>query len=128
MDKKPKLLIVEDDEWIIKIFSKVLEKNFEINTAQTIHAFYTSINNNTYDVFLVDLSLRGEKNGLQLIEELRQMENYLKTPIVVVTANALRKDREQSFKAGATKYITKPVDNSVLLQEFLSLFPHPAEK
>jgi CheY-like chemotaxis protein len=128
MNKKPKLLIVEDDEWIIKIFSKVLEKIFEVDTALTIHAFYSSINNNTYDVFLFDLSLKGEKNGLQLIEELRQMEKYLKTPIVVVTANALRKDRENSFKSGATKYITKPVDNSVLLQEFLNLFPHLAEK
>lgn len=124
MDKKQKLLIIEDDEWILKIFSKVLEKNFEINVAQTIQAFYFSIKNNTYDGFLVDLSLRGEKNGLQLIEELRQMENYLKVPIVVVTANALKKDRDNSMKAGATKFITKPVDNNVLLQELLDLFPN----
>lgn len=128
MDNKPKLLIVEDDEWILNIFSKVLEKNFEINLAPTIHAFYSSIKNNTYDGFLVDLSLRGEKNGLQLIEELRQMENYLKTPIVVVTANALRKDRDNSLKAGATKFITKPVDNNVLLQEVLDLFPNLGDK
>jgi two-component system sensor histidine kinase BarA len=79
-------------------------------------------------VFLVDLSLRGDKNGLQLIEELRQIEHYQKTPIVVVTANALRKDRENSMKAGATKFITKPVENSVLLQEFLGLFPDISEK
>ena len=124
MKSKPKLLIVEDDEWILKIFSKVFEKKFEINLAQTIQAFYSLIENNTYDGFLIDLSLRGEKNGLQLIEELRQMENYLKTPIVVVTANALRKDRENSLKAGATKFITKPVDNNVLLQEVLDLYPN----
>ncbi|MCX6169537.1 MAG: response regulator [Ignavibacteriales bacterium] len=124
MAKKPKLLIVEDDEWILKIFSKVFEKKFEINLAQTIRAFYSLIENNAYDGFIIDLSLRGEKNGLQLIEELRQMENYLKTPIVVVTANALRKDRENSLKAGATKYITKPVDNKILLQEVLDLYPN----
>lgn len=128
MTGMPKLLIVEDDEWILKIFSKVLSQNFEINIAQTIHEFYTCIKDNIYDVFLVDLSLRGDKNGLQLIEELRQMENYLRTPIVVVTANALRKDRENSMKAGATKFITKPVENSVLLQEFLELFPNPTNK
>lgn len=124
----PKLLIVEDDEWIIKIFSKVLSQNFEINIAQTIRDFYASIKSNVYDVFLIDLSLRGDKNGLQLIEELRQTKEYLKTPIVVVTANALRRDKENSLKAGATKFITKPVENSVLLEEFLELFPNPAEK
>lgn len=128
MTGMPKLLIVEDDEWILKIFSKVLSQNFEINIAQTIHEFYTCIKDNVYDAFLIDLSLRGDKNGLQLIEELRQMENYLRTPIVVVTANALRKDRENSMKAGATKFITKPVENSVLLQEFLELFPNPTNK
>lgn len=128
MTEIPKLLIVEDDEWILKIFSKVLSQNFEINIAQTIHEFYTCIKDNVYDVFLIDLSLRGDKNGLQLIEELRQTENYIRTPIVVVTANALRKDRENSMKAGATKFITKPVENSVLLQEFLELFPNLTNK
>ena len=124
----PKLLIVEDDEWIIKIFSKVLSQNFQISIAQTIHEFYSCIKDNIYDVFLIDLSLRADKNGLELIEELRRNETYLHTPIVVVTANVLRKDRENSLKAGATKFIAKPVENRVLLQEFLELFPNPTNK
>jgi CheY-like chemotaxis protein len=123
MTTKPKLLIVEDDDWIIQIFSKVLSGDFQVEIAQTIPNFYSALEKNVFDVFLVDLSLRSEKNGLVLIEELRRMENYRKTPIVVVTANALRKDRESAFKAGATKFITKPVENNILLQEFLSLFP-----
>lgn len=128
MSKMPKLIIVEDDEWIIKIFNKVLSQNFEISVAQTIHEFYSCMKDNIYDVFLIDLSLRAHKNGLELIEELRQNENYLHTPIVVVTANVLRKDREDSFKAGATKFIAKPVENSILLQEFLELFPNQPDK
>jgi CheY-like chemotaxis protein len=124
MTNMPKLLIVEDDEWIVKIFSKVLSKNFEISIAQTIQEFYSCMKDNIYDVFLIDLALRADKNGLELIEELRQNENYLHTPIVVVTANVLRRDREDSFKVGATKFIAKPVENSVLLQEFLELFPN----
>ncbi|MFA7227430.1 MAG: response regulator [Melioribacteraceae bacterium] len=122
MAAKPKLLIIEDDDWIIQIFSKVLTNHFLVDIAQTVPQFYSSIEKNVYDVFLIDLSLRSEKNGLVLIEELRQMESYKTTPIVVVTANALRKDRENAFKAGATKFITKPVENSVLLHEFLDLF------
>ena len=72
MSKMPKLIIVEDDEWIIKIFNKVLSQNFEINVAQTIHEFYSCMKDNIYDVFLIDLALRAHKNGLELIEELRQ--------------------------------------------------------
>ena len=128
MSKMPKLLIVEDDEWIVKIFSKVLSPKFEITIAQTIHEFYSSIKDSIYDVFLIDLSLRADKNGLELIQELRQSETYLHTPIVVVTANVLRKDRENSLKAGATKFIAKPVENSILLQEFSELFPETIDK
>jgi len=128
MTKAPKLLIVEDDEWIIKIFNKVLSQHFDINIAQTIHEFYSFIKENTYDVFLIDLSLRADKNGLDLIEELRQDQKYVKTPVVVVTANVLRRDRDNSFKAGATKFIAKPVENHILLQEFLDLFPDIAAK
>lgn len=124
MSKMPKLLIVEDDEWINKIFDKVLSQKFEINIARTIHEFYSCIKDNIYDVFLIDLSLRADKNGLDLIEELRQNENYVTTPIVVVTANVLRRDRDNSFKAGATKFIAKPVENHILLKEFLELFPN----
>lgn len=126
MTNTPKLLIVEDDEWIIKIFTKVLSQKFDINIAQTISDFYSCIKENVYDVFLIDLSLRADKNGLELIEELRKNEAYLKTPIVVVTANVLRRDRDNSFKAGATKFIAKPVENHILLQEFLDLFPNLA--
>lgn len=124
MSKMPKLLIIEDDEWILKIFSKVLSQKFDISIAQTIHEFYSCLEEKIFDVFLIDLSLRADKNGLELIEELRQNENYLNTPIVVVTANVLRKDRENSFNAGATKFIAKPVENHILLQEFLELFPN----
>ncbi len=127
MTKMPKLLIVEDDEWIIKIFNKVLSQHFDISIAQTIHEFYFFLKDNIYDVFLIDLSLRADKNGLDLIEELRKNEAYLKTPIVVVTANVLRRDRDNSFKAGATKFIAKPVENHILLQEFLELFPDGAK-
>ncbi|PKL84304.1 MAG: hypothetical protein CVV24_00400 [Ignavibacteriae bacterium HGW-Ignavibacteriae-3] len=126
MKTKPRLLIIEDDEWIIQIFGKVLANNFQIDIAQTIAKFYSLLEKNVYDGFLVDLSLRSEKNGLMLMEELRQMEAYKHAPIVVVTANALRKDREGAFNAGATKFITKPVENSVLLREFLELFPESA--
>lgn len=126
MKTKPRLLIIEDDEWIIQIFGKVLEHNFQVEIAQTVAQFYSSLEKNTFDGFLVDLSLRSEKNGLMLLEELRQMDAYKNTPIVVVTANALRKDRESALNAGATKFITKPVENSVLLREFLELFPEAA--
>ncbi len=123
MKNFPRLLIVEDDDWIIQIFEKVLKNHFTVDIAQTISQFYSAIEQNTYDVFLVDLSLRSEKNGLILIEELRGIEKYKTTPIVVVTANALRKDRDGAIKAGATKFITKPVENNVLLKEVLDLFP-----
>ncbi|MEW6702946.1 MAG: response regulator, partial [Bacteroidota bacterium] len=69
--------------------------------------------------FLIDLSLRGDKDGIYLIKELRRTEKYANTPIVVVTANALKRDEETAINAGATTFIRKPVENERLTAEFV---------
>ena len=65
----------------------------------------------------MDLSLRGSKDGLELTRELRQMRNYEKTPVFAVTANALKRDEDAAYKAGVNKFLRKPIDNKVLLDE-----------
>lgn len=118
MSDKPKLLIIEDDDLILEIFGKVLARHFDVHTAKTVEEYYSYLSENSYSAFLVDLSLRGEKDGIYLIKELRQTEKYANTPIVVVTANALKRDEETAINAGATTFIRKPVENERLTAEF----------
>ncbi len=123
MEKKPKLIIVEDDDLSQIIYENIFSKDFEITICSNDVKFYSSLNSTHYDIFLIDLGLGKGKNGVQLIEELRQVEEYKSTPIIVVTAYTLRKDEQISMIAGATKFLQKPIDNKILLNEFKSHFP-----
>ena len=120
MNTFKKLLIIEDDDLTLKFFQIYLGKYFDITCCKSAEEFYENINKNQYDLLIMDLSLRGSKDGLELTRELRQMKNYEKTPVFAVTANALKRDEDAAYKAGVDKFLRKPIDNKVLLEELKS--------
>ncbi|MBX3008913.1 MAG: response regulator [Melioribacteraceae bacterium] len=113
------LLIIEDEEMIVDIFSLVLRNHFNILRAKDGEEVTEVIRNNSIDVFIVDISLKSEKDGIQIIKELRATEKYSLTPIIVITAHAFKKDEISAMQAGATRFLRKPVENEKLLSELL---------
>ncbi len=120
MEKKPKLMIVEDDDLNQLIYNKIFANKYDTVMCKNEDDFYPALKKNKFDIFLIDISLVGTKDGIQLIKELRQMKEYKSTPIIVVTANAFKRDEEIAKDAGATKFIRKPVDTKFLIEEFES--------
>ncbi|MFA7421456.1 MAG: response regulator [Melioribacteraceae bacterium] len=117
MNGKNKLLIVEDDKLNQLAYKGFLSKNYDIKICGDVQEFDSALTNDTYDLFIIDLALNCEKNGIDLIKELREMDKYWETPIIVVTAYAFREDRKLSMEAGADKFIIKPFDKNSLLDE-----------
>jgi two-component system, NarL family, sensor histidine kinase BarA len=120
VEDQKKLLIVEDDDLTLKFFQIYLGKYFEITCCKSAEEFYAKIDKQQYDLLIMDLSLRGSKDGLVLTRELRQMKNYENTPVFAVTANALKRDEDAAYKAGVSRFLRKPIDNKVLLEEIKS--------
>jgi CheY-like chemotaxis protein len=56
-----------------------------------------------------------ELDGHEAMRRIRAEERFAKLPIISLTAKAMKGDREKSIQAGASDYITKPVDNDQLL-------------
>lgn len=56
-----------------------------------------------------------EMNGYDVIAEIRKIDAFTSIPIIAVTANAMTGDREKCMEAGASDYITKPVNTDMLL-------------
>lgn len=123
MNTKPKLLIVEDDDLHQKVYRTIFSKDFETVLCRDDIEFDEALKHDQYQIFLIDISLVGGRDGIQLIKELRQMSIYKTTPIMVVTANAFKKDEEVTMAAGATKYYRKPIDYKILLTDFKSSLP-----
>lgn len=117
---KPKLLIVEDDDLHRALYERLFHDKFEPNICKTADEFCSCLSRKSYDIFMIDLSLVGTKDGIQLIKELRQNKKYIATPIFVVTANAFKRDEENAIDAGANYFVRKPIDNKRLIDEMLN--------
>jgi CheY-like chemotaxis protein len=63
---------------------------------------------------LVDIMM-PEMDGYETMREIRRDDSFRNLPIVAVTAKAMKGDREKCLEAGATDYVSKPVDIDQLL-------------
>lgn len=116
---KPNLLITEDDFENQKFLEMFLKRNFDVEICDSEQSFYEHLNKKKFDVILMDISLRGNKNGLELTKELKKMPGYNKTPVICLSAHAFKKDRDNAMNAGVDVFLTKPVENKVLMNTLL---------
>ena len=66
------------------------------------------------DLILMDVMM-PEMDGYATMAAIREMPRFAGLPIIAVTARAMQGDREKSLDAGASNYVTKPVDTEELL-------------
>lgn len=116
---KPRILITEDDTENQRFLRMFLQKSFVVDLCDSDVTFYEKLSTNKYDVILMDISLKGNKNGLELTRELKANTEYRGIPIVCLTAHAFKKDVENALNAGVDIFLTKPVDNHVLMRTLL---------
>lgn len=121
-DKKPKLLVVEDDLENQKLIEIYLKRKFRISVCDSEDSFYDQLQKNKFDIFLVDISLRGRKDGLQLIKELRSSNEYTNAPIICISAHVFPKDRQNAFNAGVDEFIARPVRNEDMLKCIIDVY------
>ena len=116
MKKIPILMVVEDDRLTLKVYEKLLSPHFEIIFCSSVEEYFNNLNLNKFDMFIVDISLKSDVDGVQLIRGLREMDAYKNTPVIVITAHAFMRDERKAMDAGATEFLRKPIDNKYLLE------------
>ena len=111
-----KIMIVDDDVRNIYSIISTLD-NFGIKFIKAKDgqkALETLEKNPDVDLILMDIMM-PVMDGYEAIRRIRKQPAYEKLPILALTAKGMKKDREQSFEAGATDYLMKPVDPDKLL-------------
>jgi CheY-like chemotaxis protein len=110
------VLICDDDVRNIYALTSVLERyNTNIIPAENGNeAIKVLSGRNDVDLVLMDIMM-PEKDGLETMREIREMPKYKTLPIIAVTAKAMRGDRELCVEAGASDYVSKPIDTDQLL-------------
>lgn len=114
--KQKTVLVVDDDVRNIFSLTKALEnQNMNVLTAMDGREALQKLNDNIHiDVVLLDMMM-PEMDGYETAKNIRSRRQWKNLPIIAVTAKAMSGDREKCIQAGASDYITKPVDVDQLL-------------
>ncbi|XWK89576.1 MAG: HAMP domain-containing protein [Phormidium sp.] len=111
-----KILIVDDDVRNIFALTSMLESHqMQVLYAENGRDGISVLQNHPdIDLILMDIMM-PEMDGYETMQAIRQIEQFQNLPMIALTAKAMKGDREKCIEAGASDYITKPVDNDQLI-------------
>ena len=112
-----RVLVVDDDMRNVFSITRILEqagiKVLQAENGQLAIDLLTTAEQ-PIELILMDIMM-PVMDGYQAIEHIRKMAAYRTTPIIALTAKAMPGDRHQSIEAGASEYLTKPLDMDKVL-------------
>ncbi|MEU8381926.1 HAMP domain-containing protein, partial [Streptosporangium sp. NPDC048865] len=112
-----KVLVIDDDVRNVFALTNILE----LHGMQVLYAengrkgIEILSRNEDIDLVLMDIMM-PEMDGYAATAAIRKMADFADLPIIAVTAKAMQGDREKTLSAGASDYVTKPVDAQELLR------------
>ncbi len=111
-----KLVLLADDDMrnVFALSTLLEEQKMTVLTAGDGNEAIELLNSNQdVDIVLMDLMM-PEMDGYEAMKKIRQDPRFKSLPIIALTAKAMPGDQEKSIEAGASDYITKPVDSARL--------------
>jgi CheY-like chemotaxis protein len=113
-DELPKLLIVEDYLMNIDIMKYFLNDLAIIRHATSFEETMNLINEQDFDIILMDIILKDSESGLELMKTIRQIKHYKRIPIIAITGYTAAEDQETFITEGFTGFLAKPFDKNQL--------------
>jgi len=117
MITKKKILVIEDNIESQLIFKVYLRQNYSVDIAEDAEKGIEAISKMDFDLILLDINLPGKLNGIDVLNKLRNELNLNNLPVIVVTAYAIKGDRQKFINMGANEYLSKPIKKETLLGE-----------
>jgi two-component system cell cycle response regulator DivK len=107
---RAKVLYIEDNLDNMTLVQRVLEiEGYEVIPAGTGQEGLAKAFQNSPDIIITDINL-PDIDGYQITISLKQDKHSAHIPIIAMTANVMKKDRENVIQAGCDGYISKPID------------------
>ncbi|MFM2307677.1 MAG: hypothetical protein RLZZ367_2346 [Bacteroidota bacterium] len=118
-DKKPRILLTEDDV----SFGKILKDYLTLNGFEVIHTKdgvdgWNTFRHHQFDICVLDIMM-PKRDGLELADQIRKENKTI--PIFFLTSKARKDDMLQGYQTGADDYIIKPVDADILLHKIKAI-------
>jgi PAS domain S-box-containing protein len=114
--RKRVVLVVEDDLMNQVTIKRFIEDNYATIVTDSSDEAMEIIKRKKVDLILMDISINGSKNGLELTKELKESKEFSHIPVLAVTAHAFEEDRQKAIAAGCDNYLAKPFTKESLLE------------
>lgn len=121
-EKKPAILLVEDNDINQRIIKKLIEEaGLSIDAVGDGIEAIEAVENKAYGLILMDIQM-PKMNGIEATKEIRKLNLETQPPIIALTANVSSEDKEECLEAGMNDYLSKPVDRNSLLKVIIQAF------
>jgi two-component system sensor histidine kinase/response regulator len=109
-----KILLVEDNELNQEVASEILASaGCTVIVAANGEEAIKKVREAAFDIVLMDVQM-PVMDGIAATREIRSQSRFTYLPIIAMTANAMREDRDRCLSAGMNDYITKPIDPNAM--------------
>jgi HAMP domain-containing protein/CheY-like chemotaxis protein/GAF domain-containing protein len=113
--KGKRVLVVDDDARNLFAITTILEQHaMQLVYAENGEEALRKLHEVEVDIVLMDIMM-PEMDGYEAMRRVRLEQRFEKLPIIALTAKAMQGDREKCIQAGASDYITKPIDSDQLV-------------
>jgi len=108
------ILYIEDNIDNRTLVRRVLQiEGYRVMEAESGFRAFEILRAETPDLVLMDINL-PDMDGYEITTRLKQMPSLAKVPVIAMTANVMKGDREKTLAAGCDGYISKPIDIDTL--------------
>ena len=111
--KRARILIVDDEQDALDIFSRQLKDDYDIDTADSATSALEKLKKNTYHITMTDVIMPGI-DGIELMQEIKKQWPHIS--VVVISGKASIEMAVKAMKLGAEDFIEKPVEDLDLLK------------
>ncbi len=114
---KGTILYVEDNPENRMLVRRVLNaEDYALHEATNAGQALDLLRSSQPDLILMDINM-PDMDGYTLTAQIKAMPGFERIPIIAITANVMRGDREKTLEAGCDGYIQKPIDIDHLTRE-----------
>jgi DNA-binding NtrC family response regulator len=120
-----RILVVDDEvDFVETVVNRLKKRNLDAKAATTGEECISLLNEQLFDVVLLDIKMPGGMDGIEVLREIKKIQPL--TEVILLTGHASVETSIEGMKLGAFDYLLKPIKFEDLLQKIVSAFEKKA--
>lgn len=121
------ILVVEDNEELLQLMVKLLQREYNVHTAENGQEAVTVLDNEDIDLIVSDVMM-PLMDGIEFCRYVKNKLELSHIPIILLTAKNKEEDRAEAYEVGADAFISKPFNLAVLHARIRNLLKYRERK